>query len=485
MSRRLPGRSARRAAAAALSLAAAVAPGATGQERETALGAASLAADLRSVPVGGTLRLRGVARQGTPLQPARLERFEVLAPGARIVERFGPAPGETRSLPAPDNRYFRGRLDDGTRLYLSQRANGELRGILAGAGRYWILSNRSGGRALAAPRTEPVAERAFAERDFACEADRLVSPRQQLEQLGLLSAPAPAPAAAGVYSAQVGIESDFEYYQLFGNATDAADYALDLIAYASSTYAHEISTELTVSHLSIHSTSADPWQEFSTTCGMLEFGRFWNDNRSGVSRSFAHFLSGKGNGGGVAWLGTLCGGPFNVNVSGAGCSLAPAVDNYGGDYGYSGTLDGNFDLENPSVVWDVVVTQHEIGHNFDSPHTHCYAGIGGASPVDACYGAEEGCYAGAGSLPSGCPGPGQGCGTLMSYCHLLPGGMANVGPSFGTGHPYGTDPDRVASRMSSFVAARNLASPGCLPEAGLFDDGFETGDTSAWSASLP
>ena len=40
-----------------------------------------------------------------------------------------------------------------------------------------------------------------------------------------------------------------------------------------------------------------------------------------------------------------------------------------------------------------------MGHNFGSPHSHCYNGLeGNASAIDQCYGSESGCYAGATSL---------------------------------------------------------------------------------------
>ncbi len=231
-------------------------------------------------------------------------------------------------------------------------------------------------------------------------------------------------------------------------------------------------------------------------------------------RAIAHLLSGKNTGCGIAWVGALC------------------SNSYG--YGVSASLKGNFDPADPvPPVWDIIVVSHEIGHNFNSPHTHCYNGIPDASwadPVDPCYN-QSGCYGGPTALPDGCPGSGQGCGTIMSYCHLRSGSYGNIALTFGgsvldgSSHAYGVFPERVPERMHDYVLSR--AGSGCLdavtghtltatPEPGStfggwsgdadcadgsvtlsadrqcearfdvqrslpFTDGFESGDTSAWS----
>jgi hypothetical protein len=197
-------------------------------------------------------------------------------------------------------------------------------------------------------------------------------------------------------------------------------------------------------------------------------------------------LSGKNLGGGIAWIGVLCSGGFNASAS---CPGVPTDAAWGGGYGFTASISGTFNINNPTVMWDIMAVSHEIGHNFNSPHTHCYANIGGnASPIDQCYGSDPstGCYVGAPSLP----GPaGAGSGTIMSYCHLVRSSYSDISLDFGTGHPYGVAPAREAARMSSFVVSTAAGNPACLAPAvvnAIFSNGFETGALpGGWSAKTP
>ncbi len=447
--------------------------------------------------MGGQLRIAGVGlEEGEPPEKLALERFRVFAPRAGI--RVHGAAGEL-VLEPPDNVYLRGQVEGrpGSSAVLTVREGGGMRGLIADGGRYWVLA---GGAAAKGPEAGLAVRRIDVEREFGdesgrfrCSAGDLHEPVRLIEEV-FWGAPGRAgpmtPAEGGpTYNARIAVETDVEFFNLFGNVGDATDYAVDLIAYNSVLYG-QVDASLELEELSLWTGGADPWDESSPLCLLYEFGQYWNDNNSGVDRTLVHMMSGKQNGGGVAWLGVLCQGQFNVNASGAGCSTLGGVDNYGGDYAFSGDLDGNFDIDNPGVLWDIVVTAHELGHNFGSAHTHCYAGVGGnANQVDECSNAQCGqgaCHCGGTSLPAGCPGSGQGCGTIMSYCHLLSGGLGNISLFFGAGQPYGTAPGRVNATIEAEMAATAAGDPDCLaPALEIFADGFESGDTSSWSSAVP
>ena len=454
----------------------------------------------RTLAVGEELALDAPPIAGVGVESPRLEleRFRVFTPGAQVVVH-----GEEGEivLPAPDNVYLRGRLEGlpDSRVLLTLRAGGEVRGVLAHAGAYWMVGavgTRGDGSPLLVIRRAPSAAlEPGAEGGFTCEAGGLATEIPLAPPhgtVGMVSTPgANKPIGEGTidYAARIAIESDFEYYQKFGNSTDATDYAADLIAYTSSIYSAELATSMFVSSISLWSTSGDPWGQTPTTCGLFDFGRYWNDNRGDVERTTAYFLSGKSSNSGVAWVGVLCNGAFNTDHGGACPGLTPQVDNYGGAYAYTSGIDANFDIDNPLVLWDIVATAHEIGHNFNSPHTHCYEGIGGnAAAVDECYSGQcgqGGCFCGTISLP--CGSTGAGCGTIMSYCHLgFGGGLSNISLTLGLGHAFGVEPERVPERMSAHVVSRAASNPGCLdftePSA-IFGDGFESGNTSGWSGS--
>jgi hypothetical protein len=496
--------------------AAAAAAGASGADGEwLEVPASGFAAVARDLAPGAQVRLSGLhdpdaARSETFVG----RRFEIFAPDARLVARDANA---ERDLARPHDARFRGAFEGvaGSRVLISVLADGTLRGIAADwTGFSLILPGADG-----APQVRRVDAARRPARPFRCDQAELAGAAvPPVDFDAALRAAPPAGTFAGLapapsYTARVAIDSDFEFYNLFGDTIDAVEYVADLMAFMSILYEEEVDTSMQVSYLRLWTTAVDPWNQSSSICNLFDFGKYWNDNMTGQSRTIAHMMSGKNSGGGVAWRGVLCNGPFNYDTTGSGCSFT-GVGNYGGAYGYTGAMDGDFTYENPTVVWDLMATSHEIGHNFSSKHTHCYAGIGGnPSQVDRCYVNEQsagdscnpttqnwnvsGCACNPGSSPATLPGPGsttggspgQANGTVMSYCHLLGGVTANVSYTMGMGHPWGVAPDRVPAAMLSHVVARAASYPTCLPfvpgSSVLFRHGFENASTTGWSAAVP
>jgi len=477
--------------------------GAAGSDR-TAIQTAA-----RALATGGELRITALPWAldgGSIALDLRLARFEVFAPSARIVLHTDAG---DRFLPLPDNVYLRGEVaaEPGSRVVLSVLSTGEIRGLATAQGKTWLLGASADERALRARAIDGAFELEQPAGGFRCALDDIGPAAYHGEDAsaedamaGVLGSPAKAllatsprasEGAAFDHTAVIAIETDNEYLNLFGgNATDAASYAGDLVAYSSTIYTDELQTSWVLGDVSLWAV-VDPWGINDPGCGLLEFGRYWNLNHLATTRTVSHFLSGKSTNSGIAWVGVLCRGAFSANPANFGGCPAPVnvIGNWGGGYGFTSGIDGNFNINSPSIVWDIMAFTHEIGHNFNSPHTHCYAGLeGNANHIDLCYGSDPGagCYSGATSLPSGCPGSGQNCGTIMSYCHLISPGMSNTSLNLGLGHPYGVAPGRVPTRMRNHVVATAAGNPSCLAPIGiLFIDGFGTGNTGAWSVTVP
>jgi hypothetical protein len=451
--------------------------------------------------MGSRLRLENLQVASTGESRALvLERFEVFAQDAKItVHGDG---GVEKVLPAPANAYFRGVVDGrpDSRAFLARLADGRTQGVIAdGEDMYLIGGDAVAAKALGGPlemhRVDPVLLKAARGEAFNCgnaQHPGLAGKGTALDLGDIAAAAAPqekataagAPAQAPAHSARVAIESDFEFYSLFNNTTNAMNYVGNLIGYASTIYSAELNTSLVVSSISLWTTSGDPWTQTSTFCGLLEFGKYWNQNKTGVSRTIAHFLSGKSLGGGIAWLNVLCSGPFFTGGATSCPGLGTESTSWGGGYGFTANIGGNFDINNPTVVWDIYSTSHEMGHNFGSPHSHCYNGLeGSSSPIDQCYGSEQNCYSGATSLP----GPGRS-GTIMSYCHLI-GGYGAIALTFGTNFSFGVQPGREATHMNTYISSVASSNPACIAPVsvcGLFNDGFEGGAVPGlWSGKTP
>lgn len=373
------------------------------------------------------------------------------------------ADGKRRRFEDP-TRYFavRSRDEPTLRGVLVLRADGSTRGLLQRDGGFAWLQPGADERLHIAPIAQEKSDGA----PFQCgNADTPAAALQHaLPSLDMHAAAAAVDVPDG-YRARIAIETDNEFLALFGGDVEAATaYVGSLLGFISTIYEAEVDTRLEVSFLRLWETP-DPFGQSTTYCALLETGKYWNDNETAVERSTVHFMSGRSSPrAGIAWVGVMCGNPFDVTPSSASCPGIEqgVVGNYGGSYGLTMGIDGGFDAGDPAVVWDMMGVAHELGHNFGSPHTHCYNGYGGnPEPVDQCYSGEQQCFAGATTLP----GPqGEGSGTLMSYCHLKPGSLANMSMTFGATHPFGVAPERVPSRMLAHVQERAAASAACMIE---------------------
>lgn len=206
---------------------------------------------------------------------------------------------------------------------------------------------------------------------------------------------------------KVYIEGDYALNQVKGGVVPATNYITSLFAQVVAVYdAENIPTE--ISEIMVWATP-DTYDQNDSGNALDQF----QDNNPTFNGDLAHLFAYGGNGtGGLAWVDVLCG-------------WSP--------YAYS-NIDANFAVY-PNYSWSVEVVAHEMGHNMGSRHTHACVWNNNNTQIDDC----GNVYAD----QNGSPIEGNACyddadpilppaGTIMSYCHLMPGIGINLGLGFGT-----------------------------------------------------
>jgi hypothetical protein len=149
-------------------------------------------------------------------------------------------------------------------------------------------------------------------------------------------------------TAQVAVECDFEYFNLYGSSS-LVNSRINLVYNVMNVqYERDVDIVHTIASTIVNTVEPDPYGQ-GTTGGMLDEMRlFWNANRGGITRDIAHLFTGKPTGGviGTAYIGVVCNSSFG--------------------YGVSQTEFNNFNL---SSAADLVA--HETGHNWNSCHCPC------------------------------------------------------------------------------------------------------------------
>jgi len=259
-----------------------------------------------------------------------------------------------------------------------------------------------------------------------------------------------------LYTATLAVELDEALYSAMGSSPSAVDtYLAELVSYVSTTYESEIRTRLLVGDVVLYSN--DPYADTSSTKTRLtDVRNYWRENYSNVQRALTvHLGQNETFRGGIATLDKLCDDSYGYSVSG---------------------VYGDAPTDASQLSWDAEVLAHELGHNFSSPHTHCYAGLeGNSNPVDGCYNEQAGCWTGSEALPGvgALTGGSAGAqnGTIMSYCHLLSGGLTNISRTFGSNTSFGIEANRVPTKMARRTAQIAAASSQCLERITVASEG--------------
>jgi hypothetical protein len=307
-----------------------------------------------------------------------LAPYEVLTADARIV--VVDADGE-RDLPRPAVRVLRGQVvgdPDGVAILslFERRVAGFVR---TGGQEYVIAPDSFGGDGLAPGEVLVRAREADPDGPDSpfCGGAAAVETGEEPTGPGVGRATA-ALDPDTMLSAEVAIDATYEWYSHFGSLAQAQAYILNLMAQVSTIYEDEVFVQIEVPYLRVFTVAADPYTDGTTDTGVLlsELRAEWNTNQTGVDRAVAHLFSTRPSGGaGIAYIDVLC--------------------NHGYGYGVS-TLSAN------GGSWEKKLVAHELGHNFSSPHTHCFV-----PEIDQCAN-QDGCYDGAVV---------QTTGTIMSYCN--------------------------------------------------------------------
>lgn len=347
-----------------------------------------------------------------------LEAFEVFAQGATIIEY---TESGSRLLPPPADRYFRGSVIGDLDSLVVLASGSKLRGFVQTHGTVYVIAPER--NVYDDDRPDPVShlrqldlerDRPVAMPPFHCGAESLPTPTPESGTVTAFGMPIFVQPmwTSTVYTVNLAIETDYELRQQFSSTDEEIRYLGDLTAAASVIYWRDVKTVFQIGTVHLWTTSSDPWSATDTLTALYELGDYWHANFSGVARTIVHFVSGKDLGGGIAWLGVLCMADFFQG------------GHYGGGYGLTTNHTGQFSTTNPNLYWGILGYTHEIGHNFDSPHTHCYP-----TPIDHCWNTESGCYSGS-LCVNGTSDP-CNIGTIMSYCHMRSGGYSNISLIFG------------------------------------------------------
>ncbi len=149
------------------------------------------------------------------------------------------------------------------------------------------------------------------------------------------------------YTADLGVDSDYKYFQSYGNKSKVKNRIELVINTMDVQYERDVDITHRITKIIVRQ-SQGPYTQTDPSALLNQFRSEWNANQSAVKRDVAHLFTGKNLDGsviGVAWLGVICNKSQGYGLVQSDCC---------------GSLSCSADL-----------SAHELGHNWNAGHCSC------------------------------------------------------------------------------------------------------------------
>lgn len=310
-----------------------------------------------------------------------MERFNIITPTARFLR------GDGTTLPTPDVVLFRGKIEGepGSFAYLGFTAQGSGNGyVQRGNGEVYFMShhpddiNNPEGRGILIQKFNSFGDLPDFANFCGVEAPDDIIPN--LKDINLSTH-----VVGGPLISTIAVDADQAYVQLFPDETSALNYIITLMGAVSDIYVRDVNVKIMVTFARLWTSGGEPFSPDN----LGGFADYWENNEDRTGINVIQMFSGNRftSYGGVAYVaGTCSGGAYSIISYMNGFFPTPV------------------NLPN-SGNWDIIVSAHEMGHNFGTYHTH----DGFWPQIDSC---------GSDRIPAR--------STIMSYCHTFPGYTSNT-----------------------------------------------------------
>lgn len=274
-----------------------------------------------------------------------LKPHTVRAVGYRL--RVQGADGTFNDVAPGDARTYRGSVVGiaGSAVAASVEDDGlHARIMLPGGSEYWIEPVAA--KVQGAPQGAHVSYRTedIIPNMSKCEADDALRP---LARSAVTTMEATAACGTGMCVAELAVDADFEYYQIWGSVTGVENRINAVVNAVNLQYERDVQLRHVVTTILVRAAEPDPYTSTSAITLLNQFRNEWTANHGSIPRDMAELFTGKNIDGGtigIAWVGVVC-----------------------GSYAYS-VVESSF-TTNFGAVTDL--TSHELGHNWNAGHCDC------------------------------------------------------------------------------------------------------------------